>query len=403
MLPTSRASCNQVELSELKVRETAEKYFASVARILARPSLRQVNVSIVVPVYNKANYLAKTLDSLLAQSHENIELILVNDGSTDASAQIMQEYAGSDLRVSVVEQGNRGLSGARNTGLEQAGGSYVMFFDADDILLENAVFDMLLVAIRDDADIVAGLHEKNITVKKKGGSGRKTRKVVKQQWKTWNRKVCLRDEPELVRLYRSHISACNKLFRTEFLKQHELKFVEGLYMQDLEFWLRSMFIAGKVSFTPYVVSRYFVREDGASQERNLKRFPSVLKIYELLEQFYEEKDLQVFRKYRDEAILSAAIFFFLRWFLEEVDRPELNEARMQLIQLLERMPEEHLQVFLLEPIGPVLLAFRAGQIQTAANLLLNDRADVIEKLERLKSEHRDNLTPREIKNTFAIV
>ena len=91
-------------------------------------------ISIIVPIYNVEDYLSKCLDSILSQTYKNIEVILVNDGSTDRSLQIAEKYVLADKRVILISQKNAGLSAARNAGVDKAGGEYVVFVDSDDWL-----------------------------------------------------------------------------------------------------------------------------------------------------------------------------------------------------------------------------------------------------------------------------
>ncbi len=91
-------------------------------------------ISIIIPVYNVGKYLGKCLDSVINQTYHNIEIICVNDGSTDNSYDILLEYAKKDNRIKVINQKNAGLSGARNTGISHANGEYIMFLDSDDWL-----------------------------------------------------------------------------------------------------------------------------------------------------------------------------------------------------------------------------------------------------------------------------
>ena len=96
-------------------------------------------VSVIVPIYNVEDYLECCLDSILKQTYTNLEIILVNDGSTDSSLSICKKYLEKDNRIVIVDKSNGGLSDARNAGLENANGEYVMFVDSDDFLTENAV------------------------------------------------------------------------------------------------------------------------------------------------------------------------------------------------------------------------------------------------------------------------
>ena len=116
-------------------------------------------VSIIVPVYNTAEYLEECIQSVLSQSYKNIELILVNDGSTDGSGDICRKYEHYP-NVKFFEQENSGATAARKSGVDEASGEWIMFVDSDDYLLEDAVSNM--IALSDDTDIVLGGHTRNI-------------------------------------------------------------------------------------------------------------------------------------------------------------------------------------------------------------------------------------------------
>lgn len=111
-------------------------------------------ISIIVPVYNVAEYLPQCIDSLLGQSYQNIEIICVNDGSTDNSLSILEKYAENSKQVYVLNQDNQGLSGARNTGVAFATGDYLMFVDSDDWVDLNICEILLSAAIKYGADCV---------------------------------------------------------------------------------------------------------------------------------------------------------------------------------------------------------------------------------------------------------
>ena len=96
------------------------------------------DVSVIVPIYNVAGYLEQCLDSLVNQSHKNIEIICIDDGSTDKSGEIIDAYAAKDKRVKAIHQPNAGVSAARNKGLETARGEYISFVDGDDWIETNA-------------------------------------------------------------------------------------------------------------------------------------------------------------------------------------------------------------------------------------------------------------------------
>ncbi len=111
-------------------------------------------VSIIVPVYNVEKYLHRCVDSILSQDYVHLEVILVNDGSTDNSPMICDAYAQSDGRIKVIHKPNGGLSDARNTGIDHATGEYIAFVDSDDYVDRTYINTMLLAALENEADLV---------------------------------------------------------------------------------------------------------------------------------------------------------------------------------------------------------------------------------------------------------
>lgn len=110
-------------------------------------------VSVIIPVYNVEKYLEKCLDSVLSQTFKNLEIILVDDGSTDGSSKIIDTYSLKDSRIKVIHKENGGVSSARNKGLEVATGEYVCFIDSDDIIEENFIEELFNELISSNSDI----------------------------------------------------------------------------------------------------------------------------------------------------------------------------------------------------------------------------------------------------------
>lgn len=111
-------------------------------------------VSVIVPIYNVQKYLKKCIESIIGQSYKNLEIILVNDGSTDDSPVICEEYKVKDSRITVIHKRNGGLSDARNAGLDICKGKYVFFVDSDDYIHPETIYEMLLQATQNNAEIV---------------------------------------------------------------------------------------------------------------------------------------------------------------------------------------------------------------------------------------------------------
>ncbi|MDD2647408.1 MAG: glycosyltransferase [Eubacteriales bacterium] len=110
-------------------------------------------VSVIVPVYNREKLLERSIGSILSQDYENIEIIAVDDGSTDGSFTVLSRLAGADKRLTPIHQPNKGVARARNTGLRAASGKYIMFVDCDDTLCEGAVSEFSSLMEKTDADI----------------------------------------------------------------------------------------------------------------------------------------------------------------------------------------------------------------------------------------------------------
>ena len=110
-------------------------------------------VSVIIPVYNVVPYLQQSIESVIKQTYTNLDIIIVDDGSTDGSGRTCDNYQKLDSRIIVIHQENRGLSGARNTGLDIAQGEYIAFLDPDDMMLPNMIEETVHNISRFDAGI----------------------------------------------------------------------------------------------------------------------------------------------------------------------------------------------------------------------------------------------------------
>lgn len=177
-------------------------------------------VSIIIPVYNTEKYLVRCLDSVVGQTERDLEIICINDGSTDGSAAILEMYAEKDSRVRVITQENGGLSAARNSGLDVATGKYVMFVDSDDWIPADAAAKMFHVAEESGLPVVVS----NGCAKDVLPRARATR----CRWKV--------QRPALARFIANrqvHSSVCNKLYHRKTIGKK--RFIAGIYFEDWPF------------------------------------------------------------------------------------------------------------------------------------------------------------------------
>ena len=124
-------------------------------------------ISVIIPVYNTANFLPQSIESVLEQSHSDLEILLINDCSTDHSAEVLDTYAKKDIRITVINhECNKGLSAARNTGLKHAHGDYVYFLDSDDWIDLTYLEQMHSAARESGSDIINNINMTNIKWRK---------------------------------------------------------------------------------------------------------------------------------------------------------------------------------------------------------------------------------------------
>jgi hypothetical protein len=184
----------------------------------------QPRVTIVMPVYNVEKYLADCIRSARAQRHGNFEIIAVNDGSTDSSAQILEKFAASTPELFIVTQDNQGLGAARNAGLDAIENTeFVMFLDSDDLLPMGAIERFVAQAQKTAADLVAG---KTVCFY---GSRYFDRTSTAALYKSDREQVSVNDVPEIL----GDATSWNKLYRYEFWQNTKLRYPVGVSYEDM--------------------------------------------------------------------------------------------------------------------------------------------------------------------------
>lgn len=249
-------------------------------------------VSVVVPVYNVKDYLSKCFDSILAQTITDFELIIVDDGSTDISGNICDEYEKKDSRITVIHQENAGLGGARNTGLKKASGKYILFVDSDDYIEPDLLKITLNKAYGTNADIVVFDYR---TVNDKGD----TLHIFNEGFNT--DKIFFPQKDKQVLLVTS--SACNKLYKTELFEKGGILYPSKVWYEDLRTTPKLFAIAEKVVFTDDILYNYFVREGSIMQSGNAERNRELFDALDDLTEHF--KRTGIYEKYKDELEFTA--------------------------------------------------------------------------------------------------
>lgn len=219
-----------------------------------------VSVSIIVPCYNVAAYLDQCMESLAGQSMEDIEIICVNDGSSDCTAEILREWRNRDRRVRIIDQKNSGVSAARNSGMAAAAGTYIGFVDPDDMVERNMFQRLVTAAAEKEADVaVCGYHEfcdcGDMDMPERG----------------WSPSAGFFPEEKAERFRRgTPWSRCagtvwNKLIRRKLLEENGVRFVPGLRQgEDLYFCLMLLTVAPRLLILPDRLYHYRRERPGSA-------------------------------------------------------------------------------------------------------------------------------------------
>lgn len=250
-------------------------------------------ISVVVPVYNVEKYLKECIDSIINQTLEDIEIICVNDGSTDSSLEILNDYAKKDSRIIVINKSNSGYGHTMNMGLNAATGEYVGIIESDDFADKNMFEDLYKLAKEYDADIVKGdwynYWSKNKFARKNNRiSSAKTLKLTNSK-----------QDKSLLRINPSVWSA---IYKKEFLNKYNIRFLEtpGASYQDLAFSFKVFALAEKVILTDKAYL-YYRQDNMNSSVKSKTKVYCVCDEYEEIDRFLEEyPDLKFEFKVQEE-------------------------------------------------------------------------------------------------------
>ena len=227
-------------------------------------------ISVIIPIYNVENYLARCLDSVVNQTHRNLEIILVNDGTPDGSITIAEAYQAKDNRIKLLHQENAGLSEARNTGIAAATGDYITFLDSDDWLELDAYEYLLQLLVANTADIsIGGIRRTETVVSELSSENRvdvlTQKEYAKRYFKIGSQEI--------------HYYVWNKLYRRDVVIG--VKQPKGLYAEDVPSTFMYILNASKVVISNKVIYNYFVNLDGLSAKFSNRHF-DVLKGWDIV-------------------------------------------------------------------------------------------------------------------------
>jgi glycosyltransferase involved in cell wall biosynthesis len=294
-------------------------------------------ISIVVPIYNVEKYLHKCIDSILAQTFTNFELILVNDGSTDNCREICEEYAKNDRRIKVIHKENGGVSSARNAGIEAATGQYIGFIDSDDYIHEKMYEVLYQNAVRYSSDIVVCDYLK----------------VYEDETPEENSKTGISLQ------HYSNIEALNQLYTTELGKSdmwvypvnklykrwlfNDLRYKEGRIYEDEFMVHKILYNSAKVLYVPQKLYYYLQRSTSiVGSKFSTKKFDRVYALRERVV-FFKSINQHYLLNQASRHFMEVFFWYYLK---AQLDLNNINKE----LKLLKKTLEKSLVSLLINPL-----------------------------------------------------
>lgn len=264
-------------------------------------------ISIIVPIYNVEKYLNDCIESIINQTYKNLEIILVNDGSTDSSLEICEEYARNYENIKVINKKNGGVSDARNKGLENATGTYIIFIDSDDYLAPNSC-EILYDAIKEsNVEFVTA----NFAFTNNDGTPWK-RPMFSDKFK----RTYISIDDYKKSFYLLNCGIWNKIFKRDFIEKNKLRFEKNLPSED-DIFVTLAFIKAKNSYYVDDVVYYYRQREikkGAlsrSSNCNLDFFKKMNKTYKIVYENFKINNQMNFYKYYYSKRISYILYKFI--------------------------------------------------------------------------------------------
>lgn len=239
-----------------------------------------IKISIIIPVYNVEKYIEKCLNSILEQSNIETEVILINDGSTDNSLDILKKYAEENPKIfKLINKSNGGQGSARNIGLEKAKGEYILYVDSDDYLCSNQLLKIYNQAKKTNADILVF---NNYIVDEKN-------KIIKEE-------KCIKSKSNQINLLLGNVAVWNKLYKRTILEN--IKFRSKVWYEDLDFTAKIIFNNYKIEFYDEVAYNYLEREGSTMNNDKLNRNLEIILASEEITKYFKKSKKN--EQYKDE-------------------------------------------------------------------------------------------------------
>ena len=295
-------------------------------------------ISIIVPVYNVSKYLRTCLDSIRRQSYTNIEVIMVDDGSTDGSQKTCDEYANIDERFICIHKKNGGLSDARNEGIKLASGKYGMLVDSDDYIHRDSVRLLYKNLIDTDSDMAIGNYRRVKPDEKVDLDSNPENKILEFDTRGALKELC---ELEYNYFTSNHIqqftSAWNKLYRMEILKK--VPFPVGKVFEDVGTAHSFLAACKKVVYTDAILYFYLIREGSIS--RVAVKNTDMITAFENRIEFFSENGLEEFLPNTYQTYLTV----LMRTYTHLIETPDSPRQKKEILEKAKYVYKNNKDIF----------------------------------------------------------
>jgi glycosyltransferase involved in cell wall biosynthesis len=272
------------------------KLMAKMLRCHTESWIKMSLISVIIPIYNTEKYLSKCLDSVINQTVNDVEIICINDGSTDGSLSILKEYAKKDSRIVIIDKENQGQAAARNTGLQISTGKYISFVDSDD-WIEPSLYERSLHLLENEHTELI-IFDANICGDSSTNSNRSMAKYLQTKFHgnvKINSNVILK----------SSVPPWNKIYRKDIISRYKISFSKGLLYEDNSFHWKYMLQARNAYFLEEKLYNYRIHENSIMHQTKSKASRVEDHFLACLEIFRYMKKYDLLKKYGE-----ALPFFF---------------------------------------------------------------------------------------------
>lgn len=295
--------------------------------------MENVFLSVIIPAFNVENYILKTLDSLKGQTYKEFEIIIINDGSTDKTKEVVERFQEENkLNLEIISQVNKGVSAARNKGLEIAKGEYIYFLDGDDYIEKNTFEEIKKIIEIEKVETV--IFESDIILKNKVLKFGLSKPSGRYRfWEILNALV----------IKENYITMCSVIFKKSIIEGKKIKFENGKFAEDTEFILKYLIDEKKeLFFLNMVLFHYVERNNSACGTFNLEKlndmYKSFSRVKDRLKQFSKLEKNSMYKKIENILIPFSVIDGIIKLYMSSKTEYKKKELFLLIKQILNKNP-----------------------------------------------------------------